>query len=49
MAKLTYLLELEKWQRVWRHVGEYFPDVTVVCRVTHGAGGVTVGSGCCMS
>ena len=33
-------------QRVWRHVGEWFADVSVVDRVAHG-GGVMVWAGVC--
>ncbi len=34
-------------QRVWRCVGERFADVSVVDRVAHGGGGVTVWAGLC--
>jgi hypothetical protein len=32
-------------ERVWRCVGEWFPDVNIVNRVPHGGGGVMVWTG----
>ncbi len=34
-------------QHVWRRVGEWFADVNVVDRVSHGSGGVMVWAGVC--
>ena len=32
-------------QRVWRHMGEWFPDVNVVNRMPYGGGGIMVWAG----